>query len=242
MKIILSPSKTKALNGVATKAPADAALTKRIAAHLAAMPVAALGKALKVDDEKAMQWHTFYENFDTAPTGAAALSYSGLAFKNLNWAGLDPKAAAFGEDHVCILSALYGPLTPSTAITAYRLDFENKVFSKGEPSLYDLWQPVIQCALMDEDWILNLASKEYSEAVSNPRMITIEFLECKKGQWKQWSTSSKQMRGRLAHYMVANQCTKLDELPLALDGFVRADEVLPALPTECGTIVYRKGE
>ena len=240
MKIILSPSKTKSLNGVGT-APADGALTKRIADHLAAMPVAALGKALKLDAEKAAQWHDFYESFDSAETGAAALSYSGLAYKNLDWAGLTAEEAQFGEDHVCILSALYGPLTPSTAIAAYRLDFENKVFGKGEPSLYDLWQPVIQCALMDEDWILNLASKEYSDAVQNPRMVTVEFLEYKKGQWKQWSTSSKQMRGRLAHYMVAHGCTKLSDLPLELDGFVRTDEVLPALPTESRTIVYRKG-
>lgn len=240
MKIILSPSKTKVLQGVGTKTLADEALTKRIAAHLAAMPVTALGKALKLDAEKAAQWHDFYEGFEMVPTGAAALSYAGLAFKNLNWAGLSPEAAAFGEDHVCILSALYGPLTPRTAIAAYRLDLLDKVFAKGAPTLYDIWQPVIQCALMDEDWILNLASKEYSDAVANPRMITIEFLECKKGQWKQWSTSSKQMRGRLAHYMVANQCTKLSDLPLTLDGFVRADEVLPALPTASGTIVYRK--
>ena len=87
MKIILSPSKTKSLNGVGT-APADGALTKRIADHLAAMPVAALGKALKLDAEKAAQWHDFYESFDSAETGAAALSYSGLAYKNLDWAGL----------------------------------------------------------------------------------------------------------------------------------------------------------
>ena len=69
-------------------------------------------------------------------------------------------------------------------------------------------------------------------------MVIIEFLEHRNGVWKQLSTSSKQMRGSLTHYICEHQVTELSQLPKELKGFV-----LDPLPTAIDgsiTIAYRK--
>ena len=69
-------------------------------------------------------------------------------------------------------------------------------------------------------------------------MVTIEFLEYRNGVWKQLSTSSKQMRGSLAHYICEHQVTELLQLPKELKGFVL--DSLPENMDTSFTIAYRK--
>lgn len=254
MKILLSPSKTKTLQGKATAPVFDKAMTEAIVAHMKTLSVEAIVKALKVKPDMAEALAAFYQNYEAAPEGAAAFSYSGLAFKNLAWQDLSEKAQAFGNDHVCILSGLYGIVTPQSPITDYRLDLVDRIFAKNvatEPvaeellkeakSLYDCWTDKVTTYFQQEDWLLNLASKEYSKLVTHPHMVTVEFLELKQGVWKQLSTSSKQMRGRLAHYMIAHELTEWTDLPAELDGFVK-DTNLPAELMEPLTVAYRRSE
>ena len=97
---------------------------------------------------------------------------------------------------------------------------------------------MIDAAVAEEDWILNLASKEYSKWINHPKMVTVEFLERRNGVWKQLSTSSKQMRGSLAHYICEHQVMELSQIPKELKGFV-----LDPLPEEMDAsfaIAYRK--
>lgn len=254
MKILLSPSKTKTLQGKVSAPVFDKSMTDAIVAHMKTLSAETIMKALKVKADKAEELAAFYNDYKTAPEGAAALSYSGLAFKNLAWTDLDAKAQAFGNDHVCILSGLYGVVTPTSPIKDYRLDLVDRIFAKtvgvtkvtpellqGAKTLYDCWTEKVTAYFQAEDWLLNLASKEYAKLVTHPRMVTVEFLESKQGVWKQLSTSSKQMRGRLAHYMIAHEITEWNDLPVELDGFVR-DTDLPAQLTESLTVAYRRSE
>ena len=116
--------------------------------------------------------------------------------------------------------------------------YDKEVLKEEKTNLYAWWQPLVDAAVGEEDWILNLASKEYSKWINHPKMVTIEFLEHRNGVWKQLSTSSKQMRGSLAHYICEHQVTELSQLPKELKGFV-----LDPLPTDIdGSIIiaYRK--
>ena len=96
----------------------------------------------------------------------------------------------------------------------------------------------MDAAVAEEEWIVNLASKEYSKWIHHPKLVTIEFLEHRNGVWKQLSTSSKQMRGSLVHYMSEHQITKLSELPKELKGFVL--DPLPEQIDSSFTLAYRK--
>lgn len=248
MKILLSPSKTKTLQGEPRAPLFQSEMTAAIISHLQTLNAFELGKALKLAEPKAEPLVAFYKDYETLPTGTAIESYNGLAFKNLAWSSLSEAAQQFGADHVYILSALYGLVSPLSPIKAYRLDLVDRIFPNGAPadgplggytSLYEYWTPVVTKALAAEDWLLNLASKEYYKLVEHPRMVTVEFLELKQGVWKQLSTSSKQMRGQLAHYMLAHGATSWLDLPLQIGEFTRYTE-LPTTLTEPLVVAYRR--
>ncbi|MDY3974423.1 YaaA family protein [uncultured Veillonella sp.] len=239
MKILLSPSKTKVLYGSPSEAVFHEPTTAAIVEHIQSLDEATFAKALKLKGDKGAEWYSFYQSFATQPVGAAVQSYSGLAFKNLDWAGLNDDAKLFGEAHLCILSALYGLVHPMSPIADYRLDFVDSIYKGYDTSLYDLWRERVNEALASEDWLLNLASKEYSKLIDHPRMVTVEFLEHKNDVWKQLSTSSKQMRGRLAHYMLSSQAESWKQLPQEIDEFHLEGEI-PSSITEACTIVYKR--
>ncbi len=238
MKLIISPSKTKDIKGTPSAPKFALHMTEQIVEHMQGMSKEALGKALKIKDTVLDEVYAFYQNYDKEVEGMAALSYDGLSFKNFNYEGLSSDGKAFANAHVWIGSALYGLVAPNSGIKEYRLDLIDPVLKEEKTNLYIWWQPLVDSTVAEEDLILNLASKEYSKWINHPKMVTIEFLEHRKGVWKQLSTSSKQMRGSLAHYICEHQITELSQLPKELKGFVL--DPLPEIIDGSITIAYRK--
>ena len=238
MKLIISPSKTKDIKGTPSAPKFALHMTEQIVEHMQGMSKEALGKALKIKDTVLDEVYAFYQNYDKEVDGMAALSYDGLSFKNFNYEGLSSDGKAFANAHVWIGSALYGLVAPNSGIKEYRLDLIDPVLKEEKTNLYIWWQPLVDSTVAEEDLILNLASKEYSKWINHPKMVTIEFLEHRKGVWKQLSTSSKQMRGSLAHYICEHQITELSQLPKELKEFVL--DPLPEIIDGSITIAYRK--
>ena len=238
MKLIISPSKTKDIKGTSSAPQFAPHMTEQIVEHMQGMSKEALGKALKIKDTVLEEVYAFYQNYDKEVEGMAALSYDGLSFKNFNYEGLSSEGKAFANTHIWIGSALYGLLAPNSGIKGYRLDLIDPILKEEKSNLYTWWQPLVDAAVVEEDWILNLASKEYSKWINHPKVITIEFLEHRNGVWKQLSTSSKQMRGSLAHYVCEHQIMELSQLPKELKGFVL--DPLPEIIDGSITIAYRK--
>ena len=238
MKLIISPSKTKDIKGTSSAPQFAPHMTEQIVEHMQGMSKEALGKALKIKDTVLDKVYAFYQNYDKEVEGMAALSYDGLSFKNFNYEVLSSDGKAFANTHIWIGSALYGLVAPNSGIKGYRLDLIDPVLKEQKTNLYIWWQPLVDTAVAEEDWILNLASKEYSKWINHPKVITIEFLEHRNGVWKQLSTSSKQMRGSLAHYVCEHQIMELSQLPKELKGFVL--DPLPEIIDGSITIAYRK--
>ncbi len=221
MKIILSPSKTKTLVGTPSKPVFDEETSQAIVAHMATLPVSQVQKALKIKEDKAAEVSTFFQNYSSEPVGEALSSYTGIAFKYLGYDILSEEAKAFAADHLVILSALYGLVTAGSPMKEYRLDLENPVYPKGEVSLTERWKDKVSAYFQNEDWVLNLASKEYAALVAHPHMVTVVFEEEKSGAWKQLSTSSKMMRGQLARYALEHAVKAVEDLPAELAGFYK---------------------
>ena len=238
MKLIISPSKTKDIKGTSSAPQFAPHMTEQIVEHMQGMSKEALEKALKIKDIVLDEVYAFYQNYDKEVEGMAALSYDGLSFKNFNYEGLSSEGKAFANTHIWIGSALYGLVAPNSGIKGYRLDLIDPVLKEQKTNLYIWWQPLVDAAVAEEDWILNLASKEYSKWINHPKIVTIEFLEHRQGVWKQLSTSSKQMRGSLAHYICEHQITELSQLPKELKGFVL--DPLPEIIDGSITVAYRK--
>ena len=247
MKIVLSPSKTKTIidaaknDGAVNHAVRDGQfqphITQEIVKHVQSLDVMALGKALKLKDDKAQALFDFYQDFESHPVGLACESYDGIAFKYLDWGNLSNEAKAFGESHLVVMSALYGVVEPTMGVRDYRLDMVDKVGI----NLYDTWRETVDAYFHKEDWILNLASKEYAKMVNHPKVVTVEFWELRGDRFKQMSTSSKMSRGVMAHECLTRQVKQVRDLPREINGFTCVTNIESiTIPSESMTVRYER--
>lgn len=247
MKIVLSPSKTKTItnatsnDGAVHTAVRDGQfqphITQKIVKHVQSLNVAALGKALKLKDDKAQALYDFYQAFESHPVGLACESYDGIAFKYLDWQNLSDEAKAFGESHLVVMSALYGVVEPTMGVRDYRLDMVDKVGI----NLYDTWREAVDAYFHKEDWILNLASKEYAKMVNHPKVVTVEFWELRGDTFKQMSTSSKMSRGMMAHACLMEHVKHVRDLPREINGFICVTDIESiTIPSESMTVRYER--
>ena len=237
MKIVLSPSKTKTITPAATNDGAvhtavldgqfQPHITQDIVKHVQSLDVAALGKALKLKDDKAQALFDFYQDFESHPVGRACEGYDGIAFKYLDWSNLSDEAKAFGESHLVVMSALYGIVEP--------------MMDKVGINLYDTWRETVDAYFHKEDWILNLASKEYAKMVNHPKVVTVEFWELRGDTFKQMSTSSKMSRGMMAHACLTEQVKHVRDLPREINGFICVTDIESiTIPSESITVRYER--
>ncbi|MDU2207750.1 YaaA family protein [Veillonella sp.] len=240
MKIVLSPSKTKRIPDTAVgvrDGQFQPRITQKIVKHVQSLDVASLGKALKLKDDKAQALFDFYKEFESYPVGFACESYDGIAFKYLDWAGLSDEAKNFGKNHLVIMSALYGVVEPTMGVRDYRLDMVDKVGM----NLYETWREAVDAYFHKEDWILNLASKEYAKMVNHPKVVTIEFWELRGDTYKQMSTSSKMSRGMMAHACLTKQVRPVRDLPREINGFICSTDIESiTIPSESMTVRYER--
>ena len=245
MKIVLSPSKTKTITNATSNAVNHAVrdgqfqphLTQEIIKHVRSLDVTALRKALKLKDDKAQAFFDFYQAFESQPVGIACESYDGIAFKYLDWQNLSDEAKAFGKSHLVVMSALYGVVEPTMGVRDYRLDMVDKVGI----NLYDIWRETVDAYFHKEDWILNLASKEYAKMVNHPKVVTVEFWELRGDAFKQMSTSSKMSRGVMAHECLSAQVKHVCDLPREVNGFICVTDIDSiTIPSESMTVRYER--
>lgn len=140
--------------------------------------------------------------------------YDGLCFKNINREDLDLGDLEYIDNHLFILSALYGAVRPFDLISPYRLDFLMKT---EIGNLYKFWQDEIaKKVLEDEDLIVNLASDEFSKTIKkyikDEKILNIEFFENVDGNLKKHSTISKKARGKMLYFMAKNKIEKIEDL------------------------------
>ncbi|MCL4122385.1 UNVERIFIED_CONTAM: hypothetical protein GTU68_024280 [Idotea baltica] len=167
-----------------------------------------------------------YRDFSDAPdaelTRPAALAFAGDTYQGLEAASLDADELAWAQDHLRILSGLYGVLRPLDAIQPYRLEMGSRLKTRRGKSLYEYWRDQLSKALnvqaeqVGTEVLVNCASQEYFGAVDPKalklRVITPVFMEDKSGTPKIVSFFAKKARGAMARYVVQNRLTELDAL------------------------------
>ena len=135
------------------------------------------------------------------------------------------------------MSALYGIVEPTMGVRDYRLDMVDKVGI----NLYDTWREAVDAYFHKEDWILNLASKEYAKMVNHPKVVTVEFWELRGDAFKQMSTSSKMSRGVMAHECLTEQVKHVRDLPREINGFTCVTDIESiTIPSESMTVRYER--
>jgi len=167
--------------------------------------------------------------------------YSGLAAQDFNDADLD-----VAQQHIRILSGLYGLLRPLDLLQPYRLEMGTKLSNARGKDLYAFWGNIITEHLnqtlqeQGDDILLNLASDEYFKSVRVKqlagRVITPVFQDEKNGKYKIISFYAKRARGLMARYLVKERITKPEQL---LDFTVAGYAYCAKLSTE-NKLVFRR--
>jgi cytoplasmic iron level regulating protein YaaA (DUF328/UPF0246 family) len=150
-----------------------------------------------------------------------------LAFKGDVYVGLDAYSFSradfdFAQDHLRILSGLYGILRPLDLMRPYRLEMGTRFANDRGKDLYEFWGTKISGELnaqleeLGSDVLINLASNEYFKSVKvdalNAEVVTPVFKDWKNGKLKIISFFAKKARGRMSAYIVQEQITEPSKL------------------------------
>jgi uncharacterized protein len=174
-----------------------------------------------------------------------------LAFDGDVYGGLDAKTLSEAEldwlqDHLCILSGLYGVLRPLDWMQPYRLEMGTRLATPRGKNLYQFWGTQIadylnqRAAAEKTPVVVNLASEEYFKAVDRrvllPRVVTCVFEERKGDGYKIVSFFAKRARGLMARYAVKHRVTRVEQLKaFAEEGYRFAPSV-----SETDRLVFRR--
>ncbi|NOE33914.1 MULTISPECIES: peroxide stress protein YaaA [unclassified Ruegeria] len=180
-----------------------------------------LKKLMNLSDDLARlnrdRYRTFSDTPEAEATRPAALAFAGDTYQGLEASSLDAEELAWAQDHLRILSGLYGVLRPLDAIQPYRLEMGGKLKTRRGKNLYEYWGNQLsktlntQGAEIGSDFLINCASQEYFGAVDlkalKLRVITPVFMEDKNGTPKIVSFFAKKARGAMARYIVQHRLT-----------------------------------
>lgn len=176
---------------------------------------AALGK------ETQQRYHSWKLPFTHQNAHPAMLMFKGEVYRGLQAHEFNLKQLGFAQDHVRILSGLYGVLRPLDLIMPYRLMMGTPFQpDKKTASLYAFWREKITNHLdqnLDKKGVLvDLASQEYFKAIDtvqlNRRVVSCEFRETKGDKHVVVNTYAKQARGMMARFIIENAITKPEDM------------------------------
>ncbi len=150
----------------------------------------------------------------------AVFSFKGDVYVGLQAENWNEKDMSFANEHVLILSGLYGILKPSDLIMPYRLEMGTSLKVGRREDLYHFWQDKIKAYFKEnissEELIVNLASIEYFKAVEKAKVknkvLNVEFKDFSNGKFKIISFFAKKARGLMADYIVKNRITTVEDL------------------------------
>jgi len=199
-----------------TKSPADIEKLMKISPKLAELNVE--------------RYHQWSRPFTKKNAKQALLAFKGDVYTGLDAESFSEQDFAYAQDHLRILSGLYGVLRPLDLIQAYRLEMGIKLENPAGNNLYQFWDTRITTAInkqltaIDSDILLNLASNEYFKSIRhkdiNADIVTPVFKDWKNGQYKMISFFAKKARGLMSAWIIQNQIEDLNSLTkFKVDGY-----------------------
>lgn len=165
------------------------------------------------------RYKTFQKEFTTDNSKQALLAFKGDVYTKIDVDHYSPADFEFAQQHLRILSGLYGLLKPLDLIQPYRLEMGTRLETKKGKNLYEYWDKKIAKAINEAAAgrpIVNLASQEYFKAVDlntlKTPLVNIHFKEFKNGTYQIIGLFAKQARGMMTDFAIKNRLTHPAEL------------------------------
>ncbi|HKK40107.1 MAG TPA: peroxide stress protein YaaA [Cryomorphaceae bacterium] len=174
----------------------------------------------QLNAERFAQWSL---PFDQKNSKQAVYSFNGDVYQGLEAEKLAQQEMDFAQDHLRILSGLYGMLRPLDSIQPYRLEMGTSwAITPKKNSLYKYWKPAVTERLKEDieavnaEFILNLASQEYAKALDFKNIdlpvVSPDFKEERGDKFQMISFFAKKARGLMAKYAIENRIERPEEL------------------------------
>lgn len=228
MLVVISPAKSLDMDpvGITPTQPGFQEDAVRLAKTARNLTLTQLKDLMSISDDLARlnrdRFKAFQEQPDAEATKPAALAFNGDTYQGLEAKTLSEDDLRWAQDHLAILSGLYGLLRPLDAIQPYRLEMGSRLKTRRGKSLYDYWGDTIakalnaQAAAQGADTLINCASQEYFGAADRKalklRVITPTFMELKDNKPRIVSFFAKRARGAMARHIVENRLTDPEDI------------------------------
>ncbi|HHJ34736.1 MAG TPA: peroxide stress protein YaaA [Gammaproteobacteria bacterium] len=182
------------------------------------------------------RYKTFKTPFTTKNAKQAIFAFKGDVYSGLDLEAYAEDDYAYAQDHLRILSGLYGCLRPLDLIQPYRLEMKTRLKNERGDNLYQFWDDRITKRLnkelkkQQEPVLVNLASNEYFKAVKpkllEGRLLNINFKETKAGKTRVVAIFAKRARGMMTDYIIRNRIEKPEQIKKFRQGGYRFDKAL----------------
>lgn len=244
MIIVISPAKTldfeKKYNDLPMSEPRFLAKSKIINKELKNYDSYSLEKLMKISTKLATlnkdrieKWTT---NLETSKQ--AILAFKGDVYRGMDVGSLSHSELFYANDHLRILSGLYGILRPLDGINEYRLEMGIKLPVGNLKNLYEFWDNSLEESILEDikkhknKTIVNLASQEYFKSIEgllereDVTVITPIFKELRGDKYKIISLNAKKARGMMTRYIIQNEIEEIEEIKkFNLDGYEFNEEM-----------------
>lgn len=214
MQIVISPAKKMrsqiAYVDAKTK-PYFIKYSKQLCSYMKTLNLAQMQTMLQCTPPIAKWAMKCYQNIDLSHEGTAAiLAYDGIQYHYMKPDIFDEDAFSYVEQHLFILSGLYGVLRAFDGVVPYRLEMNASFHTAFCTSLYDFWGSKLYQFITKEDHqILNLASKQYAKSIlkyqtPSTAIVTCYFYENDAGILREKGVYVKMARGEMVRYLAVH--------------------------------------
>ena len=247
MLIVISPAKsldfkTPAHTNVATQ-PTLLGQSQQLINLLKKLAPQDISTLMGISDKLAALNYDRYQQWKLpfTPENAkqAVLAFTGDVYSGLDAKSFNNDDFRFAQQHLRILSGLYGLLRPLDLMQPYRLEMGTKLRNGRGENLYQFWGKTIakeinqQLSVVNSRQLINLASVEYFKSIDNnvlnAEVITPVFKDWKSGKYKIISFFAKKARGLMSAYIIKNKLTDVEQIKQFTNGGYRYDDSLSSV-------------
>ena len=231
MIILLSPAKTldydSQINNISYSIPTFLSKSKDLIGNLKNKKPSEISNLMKISEKLALLNTERYKSWkglkkESPNSKQAIFVFKGDVYQGLNIEEFNKKDLNYSQNHLRLLSGLYGVLKPLDLIEPYRLEMGTKLEMSKSKNLYDFWQDDIAQQILDDlralksNTVINLASNEYFSSVKslekNTNLISPAFKDLSKGKYKIISFYAKKARGLMTSWILKNKIKEEKDL------------------------------
>ena len=242
MLVVISPAKKLSVEGDKPAwftTPQFVANSEKLIDELKKYSPKKLRELMTISDDLAQlnvgryqQWSVSHQIENTKQ---AVFTFTGEVYAGLNATSFKKNELEYAQQHLRILSGLYGILKPMDAIYAHRLEMGTKLKIGKKSNLYEFWGDTIVDEINNvltenkDKAIVNLASNEYFKSINKKKLsvpvITPVFKDFSNGQYKTVMVYAKKARGAMAAFIIKNKIKNIVELTaFDTDGYLFNEE------------------